>query len=297
MGYDLGDPIATTFTVKVDGTLTNATVAITVTDPDGLTSTPAISNPSVGLYKAVFTGSKVGKWRWKWTASGAASGVEHGYAIVLADPPTRLDPLATFEDLEESLGRALTTAEQERAPALLRAASAKARRYARQLFTKVTDDVVVLVADGGRLVLPQRPVTAVTAVKAVGAAGAPDLTVTGWSWDQLDVINLSTASWIINMPEDWEDVDRYPGTYRVTYSHGYEPIPDDVISVVAGAVLRTLSAPTTAGDVVGETIGAYSYRLASANGGVTVRLTDEDKADLRHYRRPGASLRMRSVWT
>lgn len=193
------------------------------------------------------------------------------------------------------MGRPLTPGEAGRAEALLADASALVRSYTKQDFARVDDDVVVRRAQQGEIRLPQRPVIDVTAVVAIGAGGAPDLAVTGWQWDGLDIVRTIADSPAINLPELWyeDNLDAYPGTYRVTYSHGDAEAPGDVIAVVCRMVLRTLTAPTMAGGVTGETIGPYTYRTDGSGAGTGVMLTDEDRKmlDLAGYR-PKAGMSM-----
>jgi hypothetical protein len=193
-----------------------------------------------------------------------------------------VDSLADLTDISDRLGRPLLPAEETRAQALLMDASARVRSYTKQDFSRTDDDTVVLRAQQGEIRLPQRPVIDVTAVVAIGAGGAPDLPVTGWQWDGLDVVRTATDSPAINMPELWqeEDADAYPGTYRVTYSHGAAEVPPVVVAVVASMVLRTLTAPTLAGGVTGETIGPYSYRTDGSGVGTAVVMTDGDRREL-----------------
>lgn len=193
-----------------------------------------------------------------------------------------MDPLASLTDLSDRLGRPLTAAEEARATALLADASAKVRSYTKQAFTRSDDEAVVLRAQQGELRLPQRPVLGVASVVAIGAGGAPDLPVVGWQWDGLDIVRTATDSPAINMPERWydEDTEEYPGTYRVVYSHGDAEVPADVVAVVARMVLRTLTAPTLAGGVTGETIGPYSYRTDGSGVGTAVLMTDDDRREL-----------------
>ncbi|MFD1277459.1 hypothetical protein ACFQ51_52850 [Streptomyces kaempferi] len=51
--------------------------------------------------------------------------------------------------------------------------------------------------------------------------------------------------------------------------------------------LRTLTSPTMAGGVTGETIGPYSYRTDGAGVGTAVAMTDDDRKmlELAGYRR------------
>lgn len=193
-----------------------------------------------------------------------------------------MEPLASATDLSDRLGRPLTSIEEARAQALLVDASAKVRSYTKQAFTRTDNETLVVRAQQGEIRLPQRPVLDVTAVVAIGAGGAPDLPVVGWQWDGLDIIRTAVDSPIINLPELWyeDDVEAYPGTYRVTYSHGAAQVPDDIVGVVARMVLRTLTAPTVAGGVTGETIGPYSYRTDGSGVGTAVVMTDDDRREL-----------------
>ena len=200
-----------------------------------------------------------------------------------------MDPLATASDLSDRLGRPLTSAEEARATALLADASALVRAFTGRGFTRADDETVVLRAQQGEIRLPQRPVIDVTTVVAVGAGGAPDLPVVGWQWDGIDIVRTATRSPAINLPEEWydEDYESYPGTYRVTYSHGDAAVPADVVAVVARMALRTMTAPTMAGGLTGETIGPYSYRTDGSGVGTAVVMTDDDRKmlELAGYRR------------
>jgi hypothetical protein len=192
--------------------------------------------------------------------------------------------LAGTDDLQARLGRDLTEAEQARAQALLDDASALIRGYTGQDFDLVEDDQAVLRIQGGTVRLPQRPVTEVSQVVALGGNMVPDVTVIDWVFDGVDQIRLGEGTFIINLPAIWWDDDGYPGTYRVTYSHGYTQIPADVVSVACGMVLRTLTAPTTLGGVTSETIGSYSYRLEAADTGLSVVLGQTERKTLARYR-------------
>lgn len=200
-----------------------------------------------------------------------------------------MDPLASLTDLSDRLGRPLTAAEEARGQALLADSSALVRGFTGQDFARTDDETVVLRAQQGEIRLPQRPVVDVTAVVAVGAGGAPDLPVTGWQWDGIDIVRTAGDSPSINLPEVWydEEVEAYPGTYRVTYSHGDAAVPPDVIAVVARMALRTMTAPSMAGGLTGETIGPYSYRTDGSGVGTAVVMTDDDRKmlELAGYRR------------
>ncbi|MFB4265306.1 hypothetical protein [Nonomuraea sp. GTA35] len=187
--------------------------------------------------------------------------------------------LACVSDVEIRLGRAFTSDEAARVQVLLDDASALVRSYTRRDFAPSTTETVVLRESAGVLRLPQKPVTAVTSVVLIGLEGVPDITVVGWGWDGLDVIDVSGwDSAIVNLPEWVNDRAWLPSTYRVTYTHGYAEVPADVVAVVCGMVGRTMSAPTTQSGITSETIGSYSYRTSEPGMGVGVSLGAADKA-------------------
>jgi len=78
MNYDVGDLASLRHEVRVDGTLTNATVSLSVTAPDGTISTPSVSNASTGVYTASVSVTQVGPWLYRWTMSGAVVDVADG---------------------------------------------------------------------------------------------------------------------------------------------------------------------------------------------------------------------------
>jgi hypothetical protein len=208
--------------------------------------------------------------------------------------------LATVEDLEARIGRELTTTEAARADALLADASGLIRGYTKQYFEQVEDDVIQLSAAGSFLRLPQRPVTAVSSIVAIGYAPVPDLTLPDgtWGWDGIDQIEVypwSSDTWV-SLPESYDSIG--PGTFRITYDHGYAEIPADVVAVCCRMVLAVLLAPTMAEGLVQERIGQYAYQYGQAAGqaspGATVRLSDADRDDLARYKRTFGTIAVRA---
>lgn len=86
MALVVGDPITARYEVRnpATGALTNATVTIAVTKPDGslLSPTPTITNTSTGVYDAAWIATVPAGWRWTYTASGAVSDVSEGAVYV-----------------------------------------------------------------------------------------------------------------------------------------------------------------------------------------------------------------------
>lgn len=192
-----------------------------------------------------------------------------------------LPALATTDDLEARLGRELTAEEAGRAEAILADASAAVRSYTRQEFTSRESTVRLLPRDG-RLLLPQRPVTAIDSVEDI------DANAVSFEWDGLDEIRIR------GFVGDGFEVDLLD-PYRarpidVTYTHGFAEVPDDIVSVVCSVALRALSRAGEDSGFTGERLGNYSYTLASP-AGVSAILEDE-RSILNGYRRPGRPVRM-----
>lgn len=200
--------------------------------------------------------------------------------------------LASPDDLKARLGRDLTAEETARAGALLDDASAAVRGYTGQSFELVTGDDVVLRAVGGRVTLPGRPVQEVTQVEVIGGSPAlPDFVTGDWLFDGIDTVRIGDGAAIVNLPEAWWDDDGYPGTYRVTYSHGYATVPPDVVAVVCGMVLRALANPS---GYRSETVGSYSvtYAVPATGEQLGVNLTRYEAKALDRYRRKANTIKV-----
>lgn len=198
-----------------------------------------------------------------------------------------LPALAGSTDVTARLGRSLNQIESARIDALLADGSAFIRRYCRKDFLFHAGDVLDIRASGGIIKIPYRPVTAVNSVVAKsGAVGIPDINVTWFVFDQIDEIIVPdpVSSGIINLPEYWYDIGWYSETFRLNVDHGYTNVPDEVVSVLCTAVISVLTAPTMAAGVIGETVGAYSYRLQRTGGGISAALRDADLSALDDYR-------------
>lgn len=69
--YDLGDTVPLQHRVYSNGALSAATVALTVTAPDGTTSTPSVTTSTTGVYNATVSTDQTGIWFYVWSVSGA----------------------------------------------------------------------------------------------------------------------------------------------------------------------------------------------------------------------------------
>jgi hypothetical protein len=153
----------------------------------------------------------------------------------------------------------------------LASASAVIRKWTRQTITRVADDTAILrVIDCDELVLPQRPVVSVSEVKV------NSLVLHDWvlSVDRL----LRTGGWH-RLPGTTTYPD--PGLVQVTYTHGWEEIPDEVRAVCLDLASATLVNPSMLRQ---ETIDDYSRTFASETLGAG-SLSDAHKTLLGDYRR------------
>lgn len=192
--------------------------------------------------------------------------------------------LATQDDVEAILGRALTTDESNRIDALLDAASARFRAAAggRQ-FTPATSTLTARVIDG-RVSLPQRPVVSVDSVTTVAPDGTAGVAIGTWLFDGISTVHLGAWRTLqINLPE----LDDSDDTVVVTYTHGDATVPDDVRWAVTSMVTRTLTQQSAAAGVVSETIGGYSYRVGDAAAAGALGMNADEQAIAARYRRPG----------
>lgn len=115
----------------------------------------------------------------------------------------------------------------------LASASAVIRNWTRQTITRVVDDVATLrVLHTEELVLPQRPVVSVSQVRV------NSLTLLDWvlSGDRL----LRTGGWR-RLPGTTTYPD--PGLVEVTYTHGYDEVPDEIRAVCLDLASMTLTNP------------------------------------------------------
>lgn len=210
MTWDLGDLVPLRTTVKVDGVLTAATLTLTVTDPAGTVTTPAVTSPSTGVYTANVPANLAGDWLYVWAATGAATAVQPGQFTVeplglrlvsLDDAKDHLNITGTGDDeeLRRTIDSITGVVEHEVGPVVPRQYTAT---------VSVSGDVAVL---------PHAPVIELTAISAAQTAYTAPL-LADLTTDELDAGLVRTASGA-NFPS---------GRMRVTYTAGRQPIPDAI---------------------------------------------------------------------
>ncbi|MFD5795601.1 hypothetical protein ACFWIO_19085 [Streptomyces diastatochromogenes] len=187
-----------------------------------------------------------------------------------------LPPFATAAELAAAMQAPVDAAAADLA---LASASAVIRKWTRQTITRVADDVAQLrVIDCDELVLPQRPVESVSEVK-VHALVLNDWVLSG---DRL----LRTGGWRY-LPGTSSYPD--PGIVQVTYTHGWDEIPDDVRAVCLDLAASTLANPAMLRQ---EAIDDYTRTFAAESLGLG-GLSESHKAMLGDYRRRMGTARLR----
>lgn len=202
-----------------------------------------------------------------------------------------LPPLATAADL----AAAGATGTDEAMDLALRRASARVRRYIRQDVTFVSGETVELPGGERVLRLPQYPLVVddanpLTVVEVADLGGA--------DWTALEDRDYSRLGNELTRGYPWQAPTRLAGwpynrplgvwapKVRVTYSHGYTEVPDDIVDVVLDLATMNLSNPEMLREVA---IDDYRRVFASETIG-GARLSREHKADLRPYRRAAFSV-------
>lgn len=194
--------------------------------------------------------------------------------------------LATADDLAAALQRPVDPAQ---AALALRRASARVRKHCRQAISLVQGDTVTLPGGGRVLRLPQRPVVVddanpLTVIELFG--------ITGQEYDAVEGRDFSRVGTELTRGEAWWAPTRLMGwpwlrpqgvwaqRVRVTYSHGYAEIPDDVVDIVLDLAQMNLTNPQ---GLRSESIDDYSRTFAAETIG-GAQLTADHKEALRPYR-------------
>jgi hypothetical protein len=113
----------------------------------------------------------------------------------------------------------------------------------------VADDTATFSTDTGRWFLPAIPVTGVSAITVDGVA----LATTDYAWTAQGEISRAWTSRRM--------ATGLPPAVTVTYSHGYDPVPDGLVALLYETAEGVLSdAP---GSLVSETLGSWSATYAS----------------------------------
>lgn len=178
--------------------------------------------------------------------------------------------LATLDQLAD---RMTITVDTDRATAVLDDVSAAVRNYTGQQITAGSSTIRLRV-HGGRVTLPQRPVTDVTAVTDINGA------TVSCTWDGLDIVRLTIPT-VLAFEYD------YPSTVDVvdvTYDYGYASVPDDIVTVVCNVAARCLATGAEMAGVTQESIAGYSVSYGAIGASGPVGFFRQEQAVLDAYR-------------
>jgi hypothetical protein len=133
--------------------------------------------------------------------------------------------LAPLADAASLQARGIDISNTDRINALLAAASAAVRDAAGSAISQETSTVTLWTEAARRIELPARPVESVAAVTLDGVA-VTDYRLRGSAlWRQCY----------------WQLPDATPGELVVTFTHGYDPVPADIVDLVCSLVAAGLS--------------------------------------------------------
>ncbi|MFI2612056.1 hypothetical protein [Kitasatospora sp. NPDC018619] len=194
-------------------------------------------------------------------------------------------PLATVDDLQAAMQRSV---DPTQAALAIRRASAQVRRYTRQTLTFVSQETIVLPGGERVLRLPDRPLVVddqnPLAIVELADLGGVEITCL----ENRDYLRLGDE---LTRGYPWYAPGRLMGwprrnlgvwapRVRITYSHGYRDVPDDILDVVLDLATMSMTNPQ---GLRQETIDDYSRTFASETiGGAT--LSDGHKEALAPYR-------------
>ena len=184
-----------------------------------------------------------------------------------------LEPLATVADLA-ALG--IDTTKTALVESLLESVSAEVRDAAGSLITKITSTVSFATESSRRIELPARPVREVSSVSLDGRELV----------DGVDYVAHSDSLWRLG-GTTWHAYGDVPSVLVVTFEHGYDTVPADVVRMVCMYVAAGLAASEDgfSGNRGLQYIGVDDYRegyLAGADEVVDPsELTERTKRNLR----------------
>ena len=212
--FDLGDQVPLAVEIlNADGNPANAgSVTLTITEPDGATSTPLVSNPSAGNYSAVFTPTIPGRYLVDWVATGANAAANRDIFTV-ADPDEM--PVISLDEAKSHLN-ITTDANDDELRRVIRVASKAGEYHTGRVFGRRT---VSERLSGGfsQLALSHAPVLSITQIRENGTI----VPASGY------VLSSGTGG-VVTRLSGYQFMAWHPGAYnlQVTYVAGYERQPE-----------------------------------------------------------------------
>lgn len=219
-------------------------------------------------------GYYLGRWVVTFAGGEVQSYPNGGFFLVLisADASaTAGDAFATTEQLEARLGISLSADEHIRAATLLALASGVIRAEFGSLSFTEDDEFTIRGTYSNRIRVPQRPLVSVGQVLINGEILDSDSYY-------IDGNEIVRASGVRSSFWPWGSVFSGPlDEVTITYSHGWEDLPEDVTVICLEMVVRVWVNP---GNLLNENVAGVSsgYASAEARG---LLLTDSEKKQLK----------------
>lgn len=262
--FDIGDIVPLTIEIRdTSGVLANAggTVTLTVVLPDNTSTTPTVTNPSVGRYQCDFVPTQVGRHSVRWVATGTNSSA---YSDVFDVRPSDLGMIISMADAKKALNiPSVNTDDDEEIRAYVEATTRVIELWRNELIVRQTvverhDSVRVVntlmrseraydmgYEAGGatrRITVNSGPLLSVTAVERVDGS---------YTWDtaQLDVDTNRGTITVLFGP-------LFYGFIQVTYVAGYPIIPANyalAAKIILAHIWETQRLPSIGSNVFGGT--------------------------------------------
>ena len=194
---DLGDPLPNLGVQVFDtsGSLADATsVTLTLTLPDGTSTTPAITHAATGIYAATYTTTQAGRHVGRWVVTGITGGAAQEIYVAtwdVDDSSAATTSIVSLEDVKAHLGIAQSGADERlRQYAML--ASEMVERHTRRTYRRQT---ITELHDGGTdaILLRKSPVQSVVSVTVSGQL----VSAADWTLDVVGAMvrrNVGTGS-------------------------------------------------------------------------------------------------------
>jgi hypothetical protein len=231
---NVGDQVDTRYIVAPNGTLTDATVVLTVTDPAGTPSNPSVTHTSTGVYDASFTLSTAGVWFWYWTASGAVVDVTPPESVLAATPapPT----YASLTDLKSYLAITDTTSDPQLLDSLITASRGIEHYCGRRFFAESTATARIFVPRDRRVLGLNDFWTSAGLVVQVDTGDdgtfATTLAATDYELQPFNGINDGETGWpfyrINYVTSTWPCNNSRDGSVQVTAKWGWATVPGPI---------------------------------------------------------------------
>ncbi|SNY29034.1 head-tail connector protein [Paractinoplanes atraurantiacus] len=253
--YDLGDAIPLRHEVtNDDGDLTNATVAVVLTRPNG-TAFPAVSvtNPSTGVYKANPIPDATGAWAGVWSTTGAVTSVTP-FTFTVGDPAPAL--YTSLPDVQTAIGK---IEDDDRDDLILKAIAAASRLIDRRTGRRFYADRVAtartfpvcgqsMYVGGEQVLLVDDIATATDLAVATGSTGSWT-PVSTWETGPDNALAYGQPITEIRAAAGWIPAT---GRVQITARWGWPAIPEEIAQAAQLLAARLYRRKDSPNGVIGS---------------------------------------------